>query len=249
VTELAERALVPPRDRLWPAVVASVAVHLVVMMVATAIRPGPALDPSQKPLTARLVRLGEVRPPEYLPRKEAAPPPAAEAPTPAPVVTPAVPKVAASVPATAAAPKAAPARQALPGPVERSGRPGGARLSNVLSEMRQEIQAGSPEGDPLGDSSEAEGDQYQAQVIRALRQNYRLPSTLSDRERLFLTGTVTLFVDSSGHIIDHKFEQRSGNAAFDDALERAVQETRLPPPPPEQRDAYRNTGVRVIFKI
>jgi len=155
---------------------------------------------------------------------------------------------AAAAPSPKAAPQpSAPKPAAHAGP-DRTGAPSGARLKSVLSEMRQELQAGSPEGDPLGDASEAEGDQYQALVVRALRQNYRLPSTLSDKERLFLTGTLVLHVDGDGRIISHEFEQRSGNAAFDEALERAVRDTRLPPPPAPQRDAWRR-GVHVQFKI
>jgi colicin import membrane protein len=132
-------------------------------------------------------------------------------------------------------------------------RPGGARsgrrLSSLLSGMKQELAAGSPEGDPLGDSSEAVGDQYQAQVVRALKQNYRLPSTLSEKERLYLKGTIVLFIDPDGRVLRHEFVTRSGNPTFDQALERAVRDTRLPPPPAEARESYRRRGLQVDFKI
>ena len=253
MTDVAPSGLLQPRDRLWPAVVASVALHAGLLGVAAlgSLGHGPTLDPGQRPITARLVRLGTPRPPELLPRKEEPPPPAAEAPAPAPapVAAPAAPKAVAVAPTRAPAKPAAPKAAALPGHAEKPGQPSGARLSGVLSELRQEIQAGSAEGDPLGDASEAEGDQYQAQVVRALRQNYRLPSTLSDRERVALTGTLVLHVEADGRILRYEFEQRSGNPSFDDALERAVRDTRLPPPPPDQREALRKGGLRVLFKI
>jgi colicin import membrane protein/protein TonB len=238
-------------DRLWPAVVASVAAHAVVFGLAGLARPRPTLDPGQTPIVAKLVRLGDPRPKELLPRKEAAPPPAAEAPAAPAEAAPAPSPKAVAIPSEKAAPRPpAPRPAAKPGPAERPGKPGGARLASVLSELKQELQAGRPDGSPDGDASEAgEGDQYLGLVVHQLRQGYRLPSTISDKERLFLTGTVVLHVEPDGRVSRFELVKRSGNAAFDDALERAVRETRLPPPPPALRDLYRRTGLEVVFKI
>ncbi|HET9553827.1 MAG TPA: energy transducer TonB, partial [Anaeromyxobacteraceae bacterium] len=152
-----------------------------------------------------------------------------------------------------AAPKApaAPKPAARPSAVERSAQPraGGNRLASVLSQLKSEIQAGSPDGDPRGDSSEAVGDQYHALVVAALRQNYRLPPTISERDRLHLTGTLVLFIDGDGRILRYEFSKRSGNQVFDDALERAVRDTRFAPPPTASRDAYRRVGLEVQFRI
>jgi colicin import membrane protein/protein TonB len=115
--------------------------------------------------------------------------------------------------------------------------------------MKQELAAGSPDGDPLGDSSEAVGDQYLAQVVRALRRNYRVPSTIGEKERLYLQGTIVLFIEPDGRVLRHEFVKRSGNPVFDDALERAVRDIRLPPPPDDTRDGYRRRGLQVDFKI
>lgn len=238
-------------DRLWPAVVASVAAHAAAFALFGLARPRPALEPGQVPIVAKLVRLGEARPKEYLPRKEAAPPPAAEAPAPAPAPPePAPAPKAVAVPGEKPAPRAPAPKVARPGPAERPGKPGGARLAGVLSEMRQELQAGRPDGAPDGDAADAgEGDEYLALVVRALRAGYRLPTTISEKERLFLTGTVVLHVEPDGRVSRYELVKRSGNPAFDDALERAVRETRLPPPPPALRDLYRRTGLEVVFKI
>lgn len=229
-------------DRLWPAVVASVAVHVALGGLAL-YRRGPAIDASQAPITARLVRLGEARPKELLPRKEPEPAPAETAAEAAPVTAPA-PAPSPGRPATPVArPPARPAAERGGGPKD------GRRLSSVLSGMKQELAAGSPDGDPLGDSSEALGDQYLAQVVRALRRNYRVPSTIGEKERLYLQGTIVLFVEPDGRVLRHEFVKRSGNPVFDEALERAVRDVRLPPPPADGREAYRRRGLQVDFKI
>ncbi len=238
------------RDRIWPAVLLSVAAHAALLVASLAAPRSAPIDLSQKPITAKLVRLGEARPKEYLPRKEEPPPPAAQAPeaAPAPAPSPApAPKVVA-VPAAKADPKPAPRAAAQPGPA-RAGAAGGSRLSSVLSQLRQELQTGSPDGDPLGDSAVGEGDPYQAKVSVLLKQNYRLPSTISDQERMRLTATVLLFIEPDGRLARLEWVDHSTNPLFDEALERAVRQTRLPPPPADRREAYRKSGLAVLFKI
>lgn len=239
------------RDRIWPAVLVSVAAHAALLAASLAVPRGPAIDLSQKPITAKLVRLGEARPKEYLPRKEEPPPPAAQAPQaePAPAPAPAPAPKAVALPSARPAPKAPPPKAAAqPGPA-KAGAAGGSRLSSVLSQMRQELQTGSPDGDPLGDSAVGEGDPYQAKVSVLLKQNYRLPSTISDQERMRLTATVLLFIEPDGRLARLEWVEHSSNALFDEALERAVRQTRLPPPPADRREAYRKAGLAVLFKI
>src|SRR6266545_4633720 len=67
------------RDRLWPAALGSAVVHAVVLVWALARAAPPAIDLEQKAIVAKLVRLGEKRPEQFLPRKEAAPAPRARA--------------------------------------------------------------------------------------------------------------------------------------------------------------------------
>jgi TonB family protein len=154
-----------------------------------------------------------------------------------------------AVPAEKASPRTpTPKATARPGPAEKAGQ--GARLASVLSDMKHELSAGRADGSADGDASEAgDGDEYLGLVVRQLRQGYRLPSTIGDRERLFLTGTVVLHIEADGRVSRYELTRRSGNPAFDEALERAVRETRLPPPPPPLRDLYRRTGLEVLFKI
>src|SRR5512144_2503406 len=97
------------RDRFWPAVLVSAAVHVALAGWGITRRPAPEIDLNQKPIVARLVRLGQKRPEEYLPRKEAAPPPA----PPAPAAAPVLPAPVLPAPARPAAP-AKPAPNAPP---------------------------------------------------------------------------------------------------------------------------------------
>ncbi len=232
------------RDRLWPAILVSAALHVALAAWGISRRPAPEIDLNQKPIVARLVRLGEKRPQEYLPRKEAAPPPAPPAPAAAPVLP---------APATAArpakpAPGAPPARPA-PSSTGRSG----TTLASVLSKVQRqqaEEQWGDPDGDPAGDSDTgSEGDRYLALVRRELTANYVLPKTISQTEKLHLAATVVLVIDASGRISGHTFERRSGNSAYDAALERAIQSSRLPPPPPALRERFRSVGLGVNFHL
>lgn len=240
------------RERIWPAVLASAAVHVALGAWALGHRGGPDLGASQKPIVAKLVRLGEKRPEALLPRKEAEPPPPAPAPKAPPVAAPASPAAKAAPVIAAAKAKPAPPQPARPA---QAGQAGGDTLSRVLSRMEREKAAegprwGDPAGDPEGDAEEAgEGDRYLARVVRELQARYQVPATISEKERLHLGATVVLYIEGSGAIRDFKFEQRSGNAAFDAALERAIRATRLPPPPDSLRDAYRRVGLGVKFHM
>ena len=109
---------------------------------------------------------------------------------------------------------------------------------------------GDPAGSPEGDASDAsEGDRYLGLVTQALQSSYRLPATISEQERLHLQAIVVITIEPDGRVASFRFEKRSGNAAFDQALERAVRESRLPPPPPELRQRYRTVGLGVNFKV
>jgi colicin import membrane protein/protein TonB len=109
---------------------------------------------------------------------------------------------------------------------------------------------GDPSGVPQGDATDAsEGDRYLGLVTQALQSSYRLPATLSEQERVYLHATVVLTIEPDGRVSSFRFERRSGNASFDQALEHAVRESRLPPPPPELRQRYRTIGLGVNFKV
>ena len=240
------------RDRLWPAVLLSVAAHAVLAVGALLRAPPPAMDLERKPIVAKLVRLGEKRPEEWLPRKEAAPPPPAPAPPSAAPPAPAPVAAAPKAPAPAPAAKAPPRPAAPPAPAAPAAKPA-ATLASVLSKVQRDVEEsrwGAPDGDPLGDSDTgSEGDRYLALVVRELQSHYNLPKTIPDRELVQLAATVVLRLDPSGRVLSHSFERRSGNAAYDAALERAIASARLPPPPPELRERYRTTGLGFNFHL
>ncbi len=219
------------RERLWPAAIASAAVHAAVLVAAALARPPAIIDLEQKPIVARLVRLGEERPKEWLPRKEAPPPP-----PPPPAAVP--------IPGTPTGPP-----EARPTARERPDR----RLASVMDRLRREqalgepSRFGSPTGSPLGESSEEEGDRYLALVQQALHSNYRVPATISRADLTRLETVVTLTIQPDGRISSWRFEKKSGNAAFDESVERVVRQTRVPPPPPELRQRYREVGLGVRF--
>ena len=239
------------RDRLWPAVVASALAHVLVVGWAVARRPPPPMDLAQKPIVAKLVRLGQKRPEQWLPRKEAAPPPAtAPAAPPAPVAAPTPPPPAASPSPRA---KPAPPRAAAPSPSAPAGpaRPV-ASLSSILSKVQrqqEEERWGDPNGDPAGDSDTGEGDQYLAQIDRALHANYAAPVTIPERERLYLQSRVILWIEPDGRVARWRQERSSGNPTFDAAVEKTLKLTaRVTPPPDRLRDLYRRDGIALIFQ-
>ena len=255
-TALAASPLLARRERLWPLVLVSLVVHAGLMVLAVVHRPAPLIDLQQKPIVAKLVRLGEKRPQQWLPRKEAAPPPPPAASPPAPAApTPSTvpPPKAVAVPSLKPKP-AAPAPKSAPPARRQASTRRSDVLASVMSRMQQdkarsEPVYGDPQGDPRGDSDEASaGDQYLALVERALRESYVLPATISERDRMYLKATVVLFLDESGRVLRYAFETRSGNGAFDAALERAIRAARLPPPPPELRQKYRVEGIGVVYR-
>lgn len=231
------------RERLWPAVLVSVAVHAGLVAVALA-RRQPAVDLDQTPIVAKLVRLGPKKPQEYLPRKEATPPPG----PPAPVAAPPAPVAAAPAPAPAKpAPKPVAAAPARPAP-KTAPASGGGSLSSVLDRMKKQVEQdrwGDPSGDPLGDSEDGSaGDRYVALVRNEIKSNYQNYIRVTGS----LKAVVVLYLEPDGTISTWRFQTRSGNSACDDAIERAIRRTtRLPPPPRDQADTFRRVGLGFNF--
>ena len=106
-----------------------------------------------------------------------------------------------------------------------------------------------PGGDAAGDSDTGEGDQYLAQIDRALHANYVVPSTIPERERLYLQARLILWVEPDGRVARSRLERSSGNPTFDSAVQRTLQLTsRVPPPPERLRDQYRRDGIALVFE-
>ena len=237
------------RDRLWPAALVSAAVHAFVLVWALGHRAPPPIDLAQKAIVAKLVRLGEKRPEQWLPRKEATPLPAPPQPAPAAVPVPVAP---APRSPSAPAPHAKPPPPAAPAPAS-NGKAGGTSLASILSKVQRDVDErrwGDPSGDAAGDAeSGSEGDRYLGLVVQQLQRNYIIPKTIPQHDAVNLRATVILRIDASGRIAAHEFERRSGNPPYDAALERAIAQTHLPPPPPSLRDRYAREGLGVNFHL
>ncbi|HZZ85702.1 MAG TPA: energy transducer TonB [Anaeromyxobacteraceae bacterium] len=273
--EHAATPLLLRRERLGPVLLLSLAVHAGLIAWALWHRPAPVLDVRRQVIAAKLVRRGPERPKNLMPRKpqETAAAPSPAPPGPAPAPAPAAPRAPAPAPKVAAAPapashpaplakplaKSPPPRvaQAAPPPRAAASRAAGGNIGGVLDKMRrgliqqqpEEPAWGRPDGDPAGESDTGqEGDQYLGLVDQRLHEVYHLPSTISDRDRMHLAATVVLYIQPDGRILRYAFEQRSGNSSFDDALERAVRNARLPSPPPEQKRQYQTVGLAVTFR-
>lgn len=193
--------------------------------------------PLRKPIIARMVALGKPRDQHLLPRKESSPPAASSAPSPISVPS--------KMPTAPAAPrKKEPTRQEL---MERAI----ARAAGK-AEPKEEPdpeRAGSATGSPEGSAQSAEeGDAYFTAVHDAILEHYVVPSVISERERLYLEARVIAWIGPSGQILKHQFEKKSGNSFFDQALELAIQRTKLPPPPADLAKSLRDTGVVLNFK-
>jgi colicin import membrane protein/protein TonB len=235
------------RDRMWPAVTVSAVLHAALVAWAVVHPPPAPIDLEQKAIVAKLVRIGEKRPEEWLPRRPAEPPPAVAPPAPAapaPVATASPAPTPAPAAPTPAAPRAPAPPGAKPGPAPRPG----TTLASVLSQVRKEQETvyGSPDGDPAGFSEDgSEGDAYVALVQSALAANYVVPSTIPEKERLYLKAVVVLYIEADGRVRRLEFGARSGNPVFDGSCESTFLRTKLPPPPDALRDTYRRTGLQV----
>jgi colicin import membrane protein/protein TonB len=119
--------------------------------------------------------------------------------------------------------------------------------------MEKQVQRdrwGDPNGDPEGDSEEGSpGDRYDALIFKAVHANYVVPSTIPDKERLYLKANMTIWVEPDGTISRYEITRSSGNPAFDAALDRAIRATRLPPPPDDWEQQFRKRGRTLQFGI
>jgi colicin import membrane protein/protein TonB len=236
------------KDRIWPAVTASIAVHAVAILFAVRASSLPQIELEQTPLRAKLVRLGEKKPEAQLPRKDEPAQPPAPA-TPAPPLAPPPPEI---PPAPAAKPSPEPAPAAQLPPARRGPTARGAGTSSVdalLARTEQELQQqklyGDPEGDPEGSSETGSpGDPYLDRLANAVHANYRLPTTISGEK---LEAVFVLWIEANGRIVRTRLQRGSGNPSFDAGVERAIRVTTAPPPPTDRVEMYRKTGVQVTF--
>ena len=215
-----------------PAIGLAIALHVGVFAAATVLpRLFEGRAPPRKPIIAHLVALGRPRDPKLLPRKESAAPVAAS-------------RNVVPIPSSKTAPapqKRAPTRSEL---MERALARAAGRAEPETQQPPDPERAGSETGSLEGTAATAEeGDAYFSAVHDAIFEHYVVPSVISERERLYLTAQVVVWIAPDGRILRYDFQKKSGNAFFDQALERAIQQTKLPAPPHDLIRALRDNGI------
>jgi hypothetical protein len=124
-----------------------------------------------------------------------------------------------------------------------------AAARNTSPEKPDPDRAGAATGSLNGTAATAEeGDKYFGEVEDAIHAQYVVPSVISERERLYLSANVIVYIGRDGSIVKHVLAKPSGNSFFDQALELAIQRSKLPPPPVELAKLVRNEGLEINFK-
>ena len=173
---------------------------------------------------AEMVKLGKPRDKFWLPRVTQPPRPTAPQPT---------LKVAED-------PNAKPAPKEAPRPEDPKI---SKELKNALERARklealaadEEPDQGALNGSKLGTSNTAVGDQYQAQVVGMLHQNYNFPAGLT-LDQIQNPPEIVFHISGDGTLTGIKLVKSSGNNFVDDACVDAAKLTgKVPPPPPTVR--------------
>jgi hypothetical protein len=237
--------------RSWPGALASVLAHVAMFggALVYAQLSAPRVK-TERPIVAKLVRLGEERSEKLLPRLDArsAPPPSSRTSTAMEKPVTPTPKPAVPVPDDAPRPKVDAKTEAL----ERQ-----RRLMEALDHLgpppteptakKAEPRPGRKDGDGGTADTATEGDRYLSLIDRALHESYVLPTTISERERRFLVCKVFVRIARDGRLVDSRLEEPSANPAFDRAIEGGLRKLHLPPPPKEFLAAYPD-GLELVFR-
>jgi outer membrane biosynthesis protein TonB len=203
----------------------------------------PRLDISQKPVQARLVRLGKPRDKNLMPRLPTAQPsadPASARPTMSrPQFTsaanqPTRPVFSASAKSGDSAKASQARRRSLFNAFASAGKP--------------EELPGDPNGDPEGDSDTAtEGERYFGLILARARRNYGITKTIPPQELIRLKAVVVLYINHSGELIkDPEILTSSGNGQFDqDVILSLRKAAPFGPPPQDLAKALETVGVAI----
>lgn len=97
-----------------------------------------------------------------------------------------------------------------------------------------EPEEGALDGSRVGTANQAVGDQYVAQVLGMVRQNYNLPAGMN-ADQVQNPPEVRFRIAADGTLTDIKLVKSSGNPLVDDACVSAPMLTRQVPAPPRPR--------------
>jgi TonB family protein len=230
----------PATRGFWLALAGSAGVHLllVLALVFGGWLKGLAADEKTPARITALLRKGEPRPKNWLPRK----PPAAAAPEQPKEVRP-------SKEAKPAEKKPEPGSRPTSRDLQKQMAQALAALAREEGSKKKEPPEGSPDGVEEGDSLVAQaGNEYLTKVYKAVKAQYAVPKVIPPEERLLLRATVVITIDRGGNLKDFHFEKRSGNSLFDSAIEAAVRRASpFPPPPAELADRFASDGLGLEF--
>lgn len=203
--------------------------------------------PPQQVIKTQLVRLGEPRKKELLPRLVEPPRPAqpkAEAPPLKDPMTAAAPVAQKS--AAIPMPIAAPAKPLPPSAQARIRSLG--KVNRALDRLRARLD-GQHDGAAEGDADVAVlGHAYTTLIQRCWQQNYVIEGY--DAKRVAgLEAVVLVRINADGSLASHQIIKSPGVVAFDQAVNRAITRcSKMSPPPAELARALHRDGIEINFK-
>jgi TonB family protein len=217
-------------------IIASLVLHAGLFVLLLVKKNPPARAPEVL-MTTTLVKLGEVKPEKFLPRKEVTPPPAIE-------------------------PEVKPQTETHPQKVEKLVPPERmptvkerlhalSRVSQVLDRLKKpELAQGDPKGSASGEAKKQQaGDEFVSRVYHCLKDHYNLPG-LSAAAVSGRSAEIVIYVQSDGRFMQHRLVKSSGMDAFDRAVIAAVTRCgQVDPPPKEIRNDVRTEGLLIAFTL
>ena len=234
----------------------SLALHISLGVILVAVL-GHAQNPEPKNVViTKLVRLGKKRPDNMLPRllKEEPPAPTAKKtapkkPEPKPVEK-VIPIKKPDAPKQPKAKKEPPKENALDRARKMS------NVSSALDRLRsakgEKEAEGDPEGSKKGTVSDLSlailGNKYMTEISDCLQSVWNVEG-LSESQTAGLSAKIGIWVSSRGKFVRHQIEGSSGVAAFDRAVEKAVQKCGgVSAPPRDIRNVVSRDGIEIVFR-
>ncbi len=123
------------------------------------------------------------------------------------------------------------------------------RLQERLASIQKKVMSGASQGTSAsaglaaGSGTSNTLKQYAGAIWMKVRKNWHFPEDLLNKKDIEAIVSIRIMAD--GHIISRQFERRSGFAAFDRSVLKAVNDADpLPPLPPELRPGPVEIGIR-----
>ncbi len=204
-------------------------------------RAKPAVDLDQAIVKTRLVKLGKERPPDWLPRIDAAPPPPPKHKRAKPQDEKKKPDQ--EKPDAKDKPTAADILKDFEKKNEEKS------VTDIIKDrIGEATDEGKKDGDKDGSALDGEIKKtYFTSLIAHIRRHMEVSNTITDEERIRLKATLSIKVGADGEVLDAKIAKSSGNSIFDnDVITAAKRSSPVPAPPPPVRDLV-EAGVGINF--